>query len=141
MQEGTYNELYDKTKQLQRLNAQIAFLDGSIQHLQMEFCPGIVSLINEMGIALSLNADDDTAKKLKPVHGRVKRMILDLQKIQREVEDLQQEKAEETKIDYYEDWLMIMSKSYGYPVKAKDLTVAQFVRNQKKLNAQFLKQQ
>lgn len=141
MQEGGYNELYEKTKEMQALNGRIAFLDGAIQYLQLNYDESVIKMINEMGIALSLTADEDASKKLKPVHGRVKRMILDLQRIQKEVAALQETKAADTKIDYYEDWLSIMSKSYGYAVKAKDITVTQFVRNLKRINAQHLKQQ
>lgn len=141
MNDGTYNELLDKTKKMQDLNARITLLDGIIQHLQMKHDPALIDIVNKMAIPLTLEVDEDPAKKLKMVQGRVKRMIFDLGKLEKELEDLQKIKQAETGLEYFDDWLSIMSKQYGYAVRAKDITVAQFVRNLKRLNEQFLKQQ
>lgn len=140
-QEGQYNELLDKTKKMQELNARIVLLDGIVQQLQLDYDPLLIQYVNEMAIPLVLAPDEDPIKKLKQVQGRMKRMIFELRKLEKEVEDLQNIQRDETGMEYYEDWLSVMSKSYGYAVRAKDITVMQFVRNQKKLNAQAQKQQ
>lgn len=141
MNDGAYNELLDKTKKMQELNGRISLLDGIVQHLQMKHDRALIEIVNKMAIPLILEVDEDPAKKLKMVQGRVKRMIFDLGKLEKEVEDLQKIKQAETGLEYFDDWLSIMSKQYGYAVRAKDITVAQFVRNMKRLNEQFLKQQ
>lgn len=140
-QDGTYNELFDKTKKIQELNGRITLLDGIVQHLQLCYDPLLVKMMNEMGIGLELEATEDPMKKLKIVQGRIKRMIMDMQNIERDIEGLQNEKRETNGLEYYEDWLGAMSRAYGYAVRSKDISVMQFVRNQKKLNEQSLKQQ
>lgn len=140
-QDGTYNELFDKTKKIQEMNGRITLLDGIVQHLQLCYDPLLVKMVNEMGIGLELEAAEDPMKKLKMIQGRIKRMILDMQNLERDMEVLQNEKSETNGIEYYEDWLGAMSRAYGYAVRAKDISVMQFVRNQKKLNEQSLKQQ
>lgn len=139
-QEGEYNELLDKTKKMQELNARIVLLDGIVMQLQLDYDPLLIRYVNEMAIPLVLTAEEDPIKKLKQVQGRVKRMILELRKLETEVQALQSNQRDQTGIDYYEDWLSIMSKSFQYAVRAKDITVMQFVRNQKRLNEQAKKQ-
>lgn len=141
MQDGQYNELLDKTKKMQEMNARIVLLDGIVLQLQLDYDPLLIQYVNEMAIPLALTPDEDPVKKLKQVQGRMKRMIFELKKLENEVEALQNIQAEQTGIEHFEDWLSIMSRSYGYAVLAKDITVAQFIRNQKKLNQQSLKQQ
>lgn len=140
-QDGTYNELFDKTKKIQEINGRITLLDGIVQHLQLCYDALLVKMVNEMGIGLELESSEDPMKKLKMVQGRIKRMILDMQNMEQEIEGMQHEKRETNGIEYYEDWLSAMSRAYGYAVRAKDISVMQFVRNQKKLNEQSLKQQ
>jgi hypothetical protein len=140
-QDGAYNELFDKTQKIQELNARITFLDGAVLQLQMSYDPLIIRILNEMAIPLSLEPDENPMKKLKAVQARGKRMILEMEKLQKEVAQLQQEKRESIGWEHFEDWLSIMSKSFGYAVKAKDISVIQFVKNQKKLNEQAQKQQ
>ena len=139
--EGTYNELLDKTKRIQEANGKIALLDGIVQYLQMCYDPDLVKIVNEMGIGLDLAAADDAAKKLKIVQGFIKRMIIDMQILKKEVEALEEEGKTHTGLDHYEDWLTVMSKASGYAVRAKDISVMQFVRQQKKINEQAIKQQ
>jgi F0F1-type ATP synthase delta subunit len=139
-QEGTYNELLDKTMEWQTLNGRIACLEGIILQLQWNYDPLLIRIVNEMAIPLQLSAEEDPYKKLKQVQGRVKRMLFDLSKIDKEIEAIQQTHQKENGIDQFEDWLSMMSKSYQYPVKAKDISVFQFIRNQKQLQQQFLKQ-
>lgn len=134
MQDGVYNELLDKTMKMQDLNARIVFLDGAIELLLRCFEPSIVKMINEMGIALSLTQEDDALKKLKPVQGRIKRMVFDKGKLEQEIDKLQEDHGTEVGLEYFDDWLAIMSRSYGYAVKSRDITVMQFVRGIKKLS-------
>lgn len=141
MQEGTYNELFEKTKRLQELNARIALLDGIVQHLQLSYDERLVGIVNEMAVPLALTVGEDPAPKLKPIQGRIKRMLLDAQKLEREIEGLIKEETNEVKMEQFDDWLGIMSKQYGYAVRAKDISVTQFVRNQKRLNKMFEKKQ
>jgi len=140
-QDGVYNELLDKTHKIQELNARITFLDGAVLQLQMSYDPLIMRILNEMAIPLALEPDENPMKKLKAVQARGKRMILEMEKLQKEVAELQQEKRESIGWEHFEEWLSIMSKSFGYAVKAKDISVIQFVKNQKKLNEQAQKQQ
>ena len=140
-QDGNYNELLDKTNKIQELNARITFLDGAVLQLQMNYDPLIIRILNEMAIPIDLQPDENPLKKLKVVQGRAKRMILDLEKLQREVADLQQEKRQTIGWEHFEEWLSAMSKAFQYPVKAKDISVIQFIKNQKKLNEQAQKQQ
>jgi hypothetical protein len=139
--DGSYNALFDKTKQIQEMNGKIALLDGIVQYLQMCYDPDMVKIVNEFGIGLDLTAADDAAKKLKMVQGFIKRMIVDMGILKKEVEALEEEGKTHTGLDHYEDWLMVMSKASGYAVKAHDITVMQFVRQQKKINEQAIKQQ
>lgn len=141
MQDGTYNELFDKTKRIQEFNARITLLDGIVMHLQLSYDAVLVKIVNEMGIGLDLKSDEEPVKKLKQVQGRMKRMILDMENLKKEVAALEGEKKETATMEYFEDWLSIMSKSYGYAVRDKDISVIQFVRNQKRLNEQFAKQE
>jgi hypothetical protein len=141
VQDGAYNELFDKTKRIQELNGKIAFLDGTIQYLQMSYDPALVKMVNELGIGLELTLTDDAAKKLKIVQGMMKRLIVDMNILKKEVEALEAESKTKNDLDYYEDWLSMMSKTYGYAVRAKDISVMQFVRQQKKINEQSAKQQ
>lgn len=134
MQEGVYNELLDKTMKVQELNARIVFLDGAIELLLRCYEASIVRMINEMGIALLLGPNDDQVKALKMVQGRVKRMAFDKRKLEEEIDKIQADHGEEMTLEHFDDWLSIMSRAYGYAVKAKDITVMQFVRNIKKLN-------
>jgi hypothetical protein len=138
---GSYNALFEKTKQIQEMNAKIALLDGIVQYLQMSYDPELVKMVNEMGIGLELAPTDDAAKKLKIVQGMVKRMIVDMQILKKEVDALEEEGKTNTGLDHYEDWLTVMSKTYQYAVRAKDISVMQFVRNQKKINEQAIKSQ
>lgn len=140
-QEGTYNELLDKSIQVQELNARITLLDGIIQQLQLNYDPLLVRLVNEMAIPLQLTPDEDPYKKLKQVQGRVKRMLFELGKLEKEVEAIQATHQEGSGIEVFEDWLSAMSRHFQYAVKAKDISVLQFVRNQKMLQKQFEKQQ
>ena len=140
MQDGTYNELFDKTKRIQDLNARISLLDNIVQCLQLKYSVRMVKIVNEMGIGFSLTAEEDAVPKLKIVQGRMKRMIIDMETLKKEVEQLQQVKREAAGLEVFEDWLSIMSKSYGYAVRAKDISVIQFVRNQKRLTEQYEKQ-
>lgn len=134
MQDGVYNELLDKTMKVQELNARIVFLDGAIELLLRCYEPSVVKMINEMGISLALTQEDDASKKLKPVQGRIKRMVFDKGKLEQEIDKLQQDHGNEVGLEYFDDWLTIMSRSYGYAVRSKDITVMQFVRSIKKLN-------
>lgn len=140
MQDGTYNELFDKTKRIQDFNARITLLDGIVMHLQLTYDAALVNIVNQMGIGLELKSDEDPIKKLKQVQGRMKRMILDMENLKKEIAALEGDKKQTATVEYFEDWLSIMSKSYGYAVRAKDISVLQFVRNQKRLNEQFANQ-
>lgn len=140
-QEGTYNELLDKSMQIQELNARIALLEGIIQQLQWSYDPLLVRLVNEMAIPLQLTADEDPYKKLKQVQGRVKRMLFELGKLEKEIEVLQSSHQHGSGVEVFEDWLAAMSRHFQYAVKAKDISVLQFVKNQKLLQKQFEKQQ
>lgn len=137
----TYNELFEKTKEIQLLNGRVTLLDGIIMQLQLQHDPLLIQIVNEMAIPLVLTAEENPYKKLKAVQGRVKRMLLEMQKLQKEVDELQAQNHGGAKVDDFEDWLSIMSRNYQYPVRAKDISVLQFVRNQKKLQEQFNKQQ
>lgn len=139
--DASYNELFDKTKRIQEMNARISLLDNIVQCLQLKFSSRMVQIVNEVGIGLDLKGDEDPAPKLKMVQGRLKRMILDMENLKKDVEQLQLDKRGSAGIEQFEDWLQIMSKSYGYAVKAKDISVIQFVRNQKRLTEQFKKQE
>ncbi len=138
--EGSYNALFEKTKQIQEMNGKITLLDGIVQYLQMCYDSDMVKIVNEFGIGLDLSAADDAAKKLKMVQGFIKRMIVDMGILKKEVEALEEEGKTNTGLDHYEDWLTVMSKTYQYAVRAKDISVMQFVRNQKKINEQAIKQ-
>ena len=141
VQEGSYNELFEKTRAIQEMNGKITLLDGIVQYLQMCHDADMVKIVNEMGIGLELTAADDANKKLKLVQGFIKRMILDMNELKKDVERIEGERKEGADMAYYEDWLTIMSKTYGYAVRAKDISVMQFVRNQKKINEQAIKSQ
>src|SRR6202021_2799960 len=114
------------------MNGKIALLDGIVQYLQMCYDPDMVKMVNEFGIGLELAAADDAAKKLKMVQGFIKRMIVDMGILKKEVEALEEEGKTNTGLDHYEDWLTVMSKTYQYAVRGKNLAVRRFLRNQKK---------
>lgn len=139
--EGTYNELFEKTKQIQEMNGKITLLDGIVQYLQMCHDSDMVAIVNEMGIGLELTQQDDAPKKLKIVQGYIKRMILDMEELKKDVLRIEGERKEGADMAYYEDWLTVMSKTYQYAVRAKDISVMQFVRQQKRINEQNAKQQ
>lgn len=141
VQDGAYNELFDKTKRIQELNGKVALLDGIVQYLQLSYDADLVKMVNELGIGLELNALDDAPQKLKIVQGMIKRLIIDMNILKKEVEALEEEGKSNNGLDYYEDWLTIMSKHFRYAVRAKDISVMQFVRQQKKINEQNVKQQ
>lgn len=140
IQDGAYNELLDKTISLQEANGRIAFLDGSVMYLQATYDPTVIKLINEMAIPLKLSPDENPIPKLKIVQGYIKRRIFDRDRLEKDVVELQTKNTDAVTIDYFDEWLSIMSKHMGYAVLAKDITVRQFVRNQKRVNENAARQ-
>lgn len=141
MNDGTYNELLEKSKEVQVLNARITLIDGIVKHLRLSYDERLVKLLRDMAIPCDLQPNDpDTELKLKKVLAWGKRLIIQLEAARKEVAKAQGEKREQAGEDFFDDWLLALSRAYGYAVRAKDMTMAQFCRAIKKLNKQAEKQ-
>lgn len=139
--DGTYNELLEKGKDIQVLNGRITLIDGIVKHLRLSYDETLVKVLRDMAIPCDLFRNDPDADiKLKKVLAWGKRLVVQLDIARKELEKAQAEKRQEVGEDYFDDWLMALSKAYGYAVKAKDITVAQFCKAIKKLNKEAEKQ-
>lgn len=138
--EGSYNEVLDKVTKINTLNAKIYLIDGIVKHLKIGFDPILVKMLNEMGFPCDLKEDEDPEKKLKMVVARAKRLVIEMDIAQKDLDKLQEVHQGTTGREYYEDWLDALSKHRTYAVKAKDITVSQFCRAIKKLSDESIKQ-
>jgi hypothetical protein len=141
MADGTYNELLEKSKHVQLLNGRITLIDGIVKHLRLCFDQVLVDMLGTMAIPCDLSIDDPEPEfKLKKVLAWGKRFVVELDVARKDLEKAQAQKRQEQGDDYFDEWLMALSKAYGYAVKAKDITVTQFCRAIKKLNKEAEKQ-
>jgi hypothetical protein len=139
--DGSYNEALDKTTKVNLLNGKIFLINGIVQHLKMGFDPELVKMLNFMGYPCDLKLGDDPEPKLKQVIARAKRLVIEMETAQRDLEKLQAIATTGTGRDYYDDWLDALSRHRAYTVKAKDITVTQFFKAIKRVNEESLKQQ
>lgn len=135
MNDGSYNELLEKSKEVQMLNGRITLIDGIVKHLRITYDAVLVNVLKDMAIPCDLQPDDpDPEFKLKKVLAWGKRLVIQMDQARKAVSEAQADKQGELGDNYFDDWLLALSKSYGYMVKAKDITLVQFCRAIKKLN-------
>jgi hypothetical protein len=139
--DGSYNEVLEKGKEVQVLNAKITLIDGIVNHLRLEYHADAIGLLRGLGIPCDLLSDEDPEPKLKRVLAYGKRFVVQLDIARAVLAKAQEVKKSEAGTEYFDDWLLALGQSFGYAVRAKDLTVAQFCRAIKKLNQQASKKQ
>jgi hypothetical protein len=139
--DGSHNEVLDKVTQVNVLNGRIILINGIVAHLEIGYDEDLVKMLNQLGIPCDLKADEDPAKKLKAVNARAKRMVVQMEILQKELYNMQETTEKVQGRDYYDDWLDALSRNRMYAVKAKDITVTQFFRAIKRLNEESVKNQ
>lgn len=137
--DGTYNETLDKVMQVNTLNAKIFLVDGIVKHLMLAYDKKLVGILHNMGYPCDLKEGEDPEAKLKNVVARAKRLVVQMDIAQKDLERLQGIHHETSGRDSFDDGLDALSKHRGYTVRAKDITVTQFLRSIKRLNEETLK--
>lgn len=137
--EGSYNEVLGKVTKINGLNAKIFLINGIVQHLQIAFDPELIKMLHFMGFPCDMKQGDDPEVKLKPVIARAKRLVVEMDIAQKDLEKLQETTHGQAGREYFDDWLDALSKHRAYAVKAKDISVAQFCRAIKRLSDEAAK--
>lgn len=137
---GSDSELVEKTKDIQVLNAKITFVDGAIQLLSMTYNKEMVDMINSFNIRCDLKPGEDPFKKLNVVAKRAKRLIVEMEILQTELNGLQSKETKESSRDDFDDALLSLSKFQGYAVKPSDISTSQYLKGMQRMNDYYNKQ-
>jgi signal recognition particle subunit SEC65 len=109
------------------------------------YSPELVEILEQLGLKPGIKPDDDfptIARKMEMVATRAKKLIVEYQTKKQQLDKLEAiNKAGESTRAVYEDGLTALSRNYGYPVKASDISVARFVRETERLNKEIQRRQ
>jgi hypothetical protein len=145
MQDKTYNELFEKSKEIISLQAKISLVNGIVRHLCLAYTEELVKMLDGLGLRSKILPEDDgdvLEKKLASVISRAKKWVTQLDIQQGELQKLRQ-KNENGKggREYFDDTLSILSKFMGYHVKESEITVSRFCRDVNRMNEFLLKEE
>lgn len=140
LQDTSYNEVFELTKTINTLYAQMTLIDACVQHLLNEYDLEIVEMLNHFQLRCDVTEADTEEiliKKLKGVIGRAKKWLVDVQVAEAELELIQDKEVNSTPRSYFYDTLLTISKHFGYHMKSSEITVYEFVSSIKKLNEHY----
>lgn len=139
---GADNPIVDKIKEIEALNAKVIFIDTAASHLSMSYDEEIITILNspDFGLRCDLKSGESPFEKLNGMLVRAKRFIVEMEVAQNELKKMQEEQTGETNRDSFDDSLISISNYQGYGVKASDISVSQYLRMIKRMNASYRKQ-
>jgi hypothetical protein len=145
MQDKTYNELFEKSKEIITLQAKISLVNGIVQHLCLSYSEELVKMLDRIGLRSKILPEDDgevLEKKLASVVSRGKKWITQLDIQQGELQKLRK-KNENGKggREYFDDTMSILSKFMGYHVRESEISVSRFCRDVNRMNEVLLKEE
>lgn len=130
--DGSSNELYNKTIEINYLNTKVFIIDKIVTHFKLSYNEDLIKILKYYGVDPGITAEDDTEtrlKKLETVVARSKRWITQLDILRKEFEVLQDTgKTKSSGREGFESNLFAISSFQKYSILEKDISVRQYVR-------------
>lgn len=136
--DGTYNEVFEISKEIEYLRSKIYLVDGIIYHLQLEYDQRLVDILNSYLLRCTLQPEDMEEvlyNKLNAVIGRAKKWLIRLKQLHLQLSNLRKENIETLKMDrnFFDDELDAISQFNGFLVKPSELTVSRYCRTKNRI--------
>ncbi len=138
--------LSDHMKLMQECNialCKIQVVETINKSLKWYYAPELIQILDSLLLKPGIKPDDSfpvIAEKMKMVMVRAKKLVVEYQTKKKQLDDLEKaNKVSEATRAAFEDTLTAMSKHNGYPVKAKDISVARFVRESEQLQKEMMR--
>lgn len=138
IQDRSYNELFEKSKEVVVLQAKISLVDSIVKNLCLAYDPVLVKMLDNLGLKSKVLPEDDgdvLQSKLEAVITRARRWITQLDIKNDELQKLRK-KNENSKggREVFDDYLGNLSKFNGYYVNEREITVGRFCRDLNRMN-------
>ena len=136
-QSGNYNEVFEKTKEINVLNARLLLVESVCRHLELMYDFDMVAILEKLGLKPCITGKEDAkvlTSRLSIVLAKSKKWLVQIELKYAELKKL--ENKGETKAagrDYYEEMLGALSKHQGFYIKETDITVARYCRGVKSM--------
>lgn len=143
-QNETYNELFEKSKEIDLLSTKVFLADEIVASLQLGYSKELVKILNELGLMCDLKPEHTGSaifSKLNAVVGRAKKWVITIQQRKQDIEKLRQKGSKEMDDNYFDDWLDAIGKNNGVYVEASKMTVSRFCRNVNRIIEEGKKQE
>lgn len=137
---GIDNPIVVKIKDIQSLNAKIAFVDGAVKLLSLSYDEQLVELLNYYGLQCDLKPGEEPFDKLNIVLNRARRYIVEMGEAQNELKMLQSVETTGTSRDTFDECLISLSKFQGYAVRSCEISVSQYLKTMKRMEDYYNKQ-
>lgn len=138
--------LTDHMKLMQECNialCKIQVVESINKAFKWYYAPELIEILENLMLKPGINPDDDfktIGVKMAMVMVRAKKLAVEYQAKKKQLDDLEAaNKGKEANRATFEDTLTAMSKHNGYPVKAKDISVARFVRESEQLSKEIMR--
>lgn len=132
-QSKSYNESFEKSKEINKLRAQLAMVDNICLYLQIQYDSSMVEMLDKLGLKSGITGNETAPQlfvKLKLVITKAKKWLVQIEKKRSELETLQENTKEV--IDgrgAFDDTLGALTMFMKVYVKASDYTVSRYCRD------------
>lgn len=131
--DGHVNEVFELYRDIERLRAQCAYVDAALVHLALAPDEEILGHLRKLGLRPNIN-------DLTACHDRARKWLIDIEIKQKALSKLQvKTEGKRGGRSYYEDWLLAMGNRQGHIVRAADISLYQFIKLQKDIEAEALR--
>ena len=139
--DGSHNELYDKTIEINYLTTKVFIIDKIITHFKLSHNEDLEQILNFYGVKSGILESDSTEERFKKceiVIAKSKRWITQLDILRKEYEALQdQGTTVKSGREQFEDNLSGISTYRKYTVLEKDINVRQYVKALKSMEREY----
>lgn len=139
--DGTYNEVYEVSKEIDDLRCKIYLTDGCIYHLRLEYSKPLVDILNGLSLMCTITEDDQgpgLESKLQAITGRAKKWLMKLREKRKELAAMQEKNTGKMNRKYFDDSLDELTKFLGCPlIIDTQITVTRFLRLKNKMIAEY----
>lgn len=143
LNEGSGNELYNKTIEINYISAKIFAIDKCIKHFHISYNEDLKNILEYYGVNERLSPEDtreERFKKLEVVIAKSKRWITQLEILRKEFDAMTDEETESTGgRGQFEDNLSNLSSWNKYAVISRNISVRQYVKMLKGMNREYQK--
>jgi len=142
--DGTYNQVYELSKEIDDLRCKIYLTDGCIYHLRLEYSKPLIDILNGLSLMCDIVEKDSGPQlesKLQAIQGRAKKWLMKLKEKRKQLSVLQEENTGKMDRKYFDNELDNLTKYQGVFISDTTITVSRFLRLRNKMYAEFKKKE